>query len=293
LSKAVAIRQPTAPQFVIADDQQLVPVTWGKIGDEEQFVVNARDIHKFLKSGKDYTNWIKARIQKFNLIKNKDFGVFAQMGEDRPSGRSEEVFAQIVKNPSGGRPQSDYFVTIRIAKHLAMVENTERGNQVRDYFIECENRLHDRFVHDRFREDMGKVSDTTLDMVLSMSAELKESRTTIKELEAQIEEDKPNTEFGEMFKALDHGLNSEEMGDLLHEFGKNVNSRNKLITELKNRGKIKKENGVYVPTASAIRDGLLVKKKIIKYDTRGKIKSMRYKIHITRKGQQWILDNLS
>ena len=96
-----------------------------KIGNEEVNAVNARDLHKALDSKKDFSSWIKARIDKLGLVESRDYGVFTQMGE----------------NLSGGRPAKEYVVTIDIAKHLAMIEMTDKGRQVREYFIECEKQL--------------------------------------------------------------------------------------------------------------------------------------------------------
>lgn len=76
-------------------------------------------------SKKDFSSWIKARIDKLELVESRDYGVFTQMGE----------------NLSGGRPAKEYVVTIDIAKHLAMIEMTDKGRQVREYFIECEKQL--------------------------------------------------------------------------------------------------------------------------------------------------------
>lgn len=96
-----------------------------KIGNEEVNAVNARDLHKALDSKKDFSSWIKARIDKLGLVESRDYGVFTQMGE----------------NLSGGRPAKEYVVTIDIAKHLAMIEMTDKGREVREYFIECEKQL--------------------------------------------------------------------------------------------------------------------------------------------------------
>jgi prophage antirepressor-like protein len=52
-----------------------------------------------------------------------------------------EVIGKIPKNsPKGGRPRIDYHLTLQGAMHIAMISNTEKGFEVRDYFIECEER---------------------------------------------------------------------------------------------------------------------------------------------------------
>lgn len=79
-------------------------------------------MHQFLNVGKDYSTWIKDRINKYDFVENQDFIVFPEIGE----------------NPQGGRPRIGYAITIEMAKELSMVENNDRGRIARRYFIECE-----------------------------------------------------------------------------------------------------------------------------------------------------------
>ncbi|WP_392421107.1 antA/AntB antirepressor family protein (plasmid) [Capnocytophaga canis] len=89
-----------------------------------QKVVSARELHKFLGVGRDFSNWIKDRIEKYDFIENQDFEVFANFGE----------------NPKGGRPLIEYALTLNMAKELSMVENNEKGKQARRYFISIEKK---------------------------------------------------------------------------------------------------------------------------------------------------------
>lgn len=44
------------------------------IGEKNgQKAVNARDLHSFLQVGKDFSTWIKNRIDKYDFIEGKDF----------------------------------------------------------------------------------------------------------------------------------------------------------------------------------------------------------------------------
>ncbi|HEF9728331.1 TPA: antA/AntB antirepressor family protein [Campylobacter coli] len=83
--------------------------------------VNARDLHEFLNSGQDYSEWIKNRINKYSFTENQDYII-------------ELVYTK-------GRPRKEYYITLDMAKELCMVENNEKGRQARRYFIECEKRL--------------------------------------------------------------------------------------------------------------------------------------------------------
>lgn len=117
---------PQNPPTVDTAQQHLIPTFDGIINGERQLLVNARDLHAFLEVGRDFSNWIKARIFDYDFMENQDFVVFAKIGE----------------NPNGGRPSTDYHLTLDMAKELAMVERSEKGKQARRYFIDCEKRLY-------------------------------------------------------------------------------------------------------------------------------------------------------
>ena len=87
--------------------------------------VSARELHAFLESKRDFSNWIKDRIEKYGFIENQDFEVFNKFGE----------------NSNGGRPLIEYALSIDCAKEISMVEGNEKGKQARRYFIECEKQL--------------------------------------------------------------------------------------------------------------------------------------------------------
>ncbi|WP_313249557.1 antA/AntB antirepressor family protein [Stenotrophomonas indicatrix] len=103
---------------------QIIPIQDARIGGNVVQSVNARALHAFLEVGKDCSNWIKAQVKRARLVEQRDFEVFALLGE----------------NPKGGRPQKEYVLSIEAAKHISMMSGTERGHQAREYFIECERR---------------------------------------------------------------------------------------------------------------------------------------------------------
>lgn len=108
--------------------KQLIVVTQVPIGGIPVQAADARELHAFLGVRKAFTNWMKAQITRARLVANRDF--LLQGGE--------EVYAQKGKNPFGGRPLVEYWLTLDAAKHIAMMAGTEKGFQVREYFIECE-----------------------------------------------------------------------------------------------------------------------------------------------------------
>lgn len=95
------------------------------IADNQIRAVDARELHTFLEVGRDFSTWIKDRIDQGLFIDGKDYVVFPGIGE----------------NPQGGRPTKEYCLSISMAKELSMLERNEQGKLARQYFIECEERL--------------------------------------------------------------------------------------------------------------------------------------------------------
>lgn len=83
--------------------------------------VSARELHEFLGSKRDFSDWIKYRIKQIGLIKDQDYATHHKFVER----------AKLI----------EYILTLESAKQLAMMEGTEKGRQVRLYFIRCEERL--------------------------------------------------------------------------------------------------------------------------------------------------------
>ena len=104
--------------------QELIHIDPHKIGDDIINSVNARDLHGFLEVQKDFSDWIKVQIERARLVEHRDFEVFPFLGEK-----------------SGGRPRTDYYLTLDAAKHIGMMSGTDKGFEIRDYFIECERRV--------------------------------------------------------------------------------------------------------------------------------------------------------
>lgn len=104
---------------------QLIKIQELTIGNGKVNAVNARDLYEFLMIRNDFSTWIKEQVARGRFIEKRDF----------------EVFLENQGNPFGGRPRTDYALTIDCAKHIAMMSGTDKGYEVREYFIECEKKL--------------------------------------------------------------------------------------------------------------------------------------------------------
>lgn len=91
--------------------------------EKQEKLIDGRELHEFLGVGKDFTTWIKDRIEKYNFINGFDYVVtFTKTGERQNVTRH------------------DYILKMDMAKEVAMVENNTKGRLIRKYFIEIEKK---------------------------------------------------------------------------------------------------------------------------------------------------------
>ena len=90
---------------------ELIKTTGITLNGDKITAVNARDLWKFLESKQEFANWIKDRIRKYGFKEGLDFTV-----------------DKIINGENKGRfAANEYFISLDMAKELAMVENNERG----------------------------------------------------------------------------------------------------------------------------------------------------------------------
>jgi len=121
----------------------LISVVPAVVGDQTVQTVDGRDLHAFLEVKTQFKDWIVRRIEEYGFEEDKDFSPFLSETSDRGfssflSETSEGWVTQNSVKSQGGRPAKEYTLTLDMAKELAMVERTDKGREVRRYFIECE-----------------------------------------------------------------------------------------------------------------------------------------------------------
>ena len=156
--------------------------------------VNARELHEFLENKQDFSNWIKARINKYGFIEDVDFTL-------------------ILAKSTGGRPSTEYYISLDMAKELSMVENNEKGRQARKYFIERE------------KQAIALSTPKTFAEALRLAADQQEK---IEEKERQLALQAPKVEFydtvtdsktaiymSDVAKVIDCGIGRNKLFSLL------------------------------------------------------------------------------
>lgn len=197
--------------------------------DRQEQVVDARELHIALGNKRQFSDWIKQRIEQYGFIENVDFATFHNFVKREGSNL--------------GSKTTEYALTLDTAKEIAMVENNEQGKKIRRYFIEVEKRARNMF-------DVPK----TLPEALRKAAELAE----------QLEQQKPKVLFAESVETSKDSVLINELSKILKQNGYDI-GQNRLFEKLRNEGYLIKQKGQNwnLPTQKAMEMGLFEVKKTV------------------------------
>lgn len=94
--------------------KELIRITMNEKGEQ---LVDGRELHNRLGVKTPYKNWFP-RVSEYFIE-----------GED---------FSTILCESTGGRPSINHVMTLDMAKHVAMLQRSEIGKEIRQYFIDFE-----------------------------------------------------------------------------------------------------------------------------------------------------------
>ena len=171
------------------------PLTQHDVAIGSVETVNARDLHKTLKVGRDFSNWIKSRLP--DVHKDEDYVVVENWSSPNPA------------NPLA-RPQKriDYYLTIETAKHVAMMERNELGYSVRQYFIDFEKAQ-------KQAQNMPGSYVAALRAHLAAVEQAEALEQARKEAEAKLLEQAPKVEYAERSIAANGSITMKKFASLV------------------------------------------------------------------------------
>jgi len=184
----------------------LINITKIQINGSEVNSVNSRDIYEHLDVKRQYADWIKSAIEKYDFEENIDFHIFVK--------------------PTNN--QKDYIVTLDMAKELCMVSNTPKGKETRKYFIQAEKELNKPLSF----EEMAKQTILLADK-------------KIKELENKIATDKPKVNFANAITGTTSNIDFETFAKALFDAEGIKMGRNKLMAWFRDNGYLTSRNKPY------------------------------------------------
>lgn len=177
----------------IATEQNLIPVFNTTIGNTAQQAVDARVLHNFMQIGRDFTNWIKARIRKYGFIENQDFVIVENLSS--PNLANAKSRSQVV---------TEYHLALDMAKELSMVENNDKGREARRYFIECERKAHEAAIpfcpHKDIQDELYRVSGGKRTVMVELSRLLRDRFGVARYFDIPVHQCKAAVEYVRSFK---------------------------------------------------------------------------------------------
>lgn len=102
--------------------EDVIPVYDTDTGEK---VVLGRELHEKLKIETPYAKWFN-RMTEYGFTAGEDYA---------------EVSDKKVQNPLGGRPSANHILTLDMAKHIAMIQRTPEGMEIRQKLIDLEKNV--------------------------------------------------------------------------------------------------------------------------------------------------------
>lgn len=222
-----------------------------------QQLVDARELHDFLGVGRDFSSWLKQRIEKYGFVENQDFTSFTKSGE-------REI---------GGTTRIEYAITIDMAKELSMVENNEQGRKARKYFIACEKKLKESQIMLPNFNDPAEAAIAWANMYRQKKA-----------LEAEAAENAPKVDYFEKTLASENAWNVTAVAE---KYGMSALKLNHLLCEYKIQYK---NSGTYILYAP-YKDKGYTQSRTVTMTRKGNITAYLQTMW-TQKGRKFIYDVL-
>lgn len=179
----------------------LIPVNY----DTEEPTVSARDLHEALEINKRFSAWFESNSQGF--VENEDF---------------TSVLTGTVVNNGAQRELQDYKMSVDMAKHICLMSRTEKGKQIRQYFLDLEKAWN---TPEQIFARALKMADRTIDKLKTEKAALIEDNERMK----------PKEIFADAVTASKDSILIGDLAKILKQKGIDI-GQNRLFQKLRNNG---------------------------------------------------------
>lgn len=162
--------------------------------------VSARELHKKVGSTERFSSWFERQLQ-FGFVENEDYTTVKVLTEVQNNGGTQE------------RELIEHNLSVDMAKHICMVQRTEKAKEVRQYLI-----------------DLEKAWNTPEQV---MARALKLADKTIDGLKAQLLEMKPKADFFDAVADSKTAISMNEVAKVLNIKGYGRNNLFEFLRENK------------------------------------------------------------
>lgn len=227
------------------------------LNESHEPIVSGRTLHRELGVGTEYAKWM-TRMTEYGFVEGQDFNS-VKIDEVRQEG-NRHVKREII----------DHVLKLDMAKEIAMIQRTEKGKEVRQYFIQVE----------RDYNSPEKV----------MARALLMANNKVLTLETQVEELKPKALFADAVAASKTSILIGELAKLLNQNKVKIGGT-RLFAWMRENGYLIKRKGQdwNTPTQRAMEMGLFEIKERTHSNPDGSIIISRT-TKVTGKGQQYFIN---
>ncbi|WP_105096894.1 phage antirepressor KilAC domain-containing protein [Streptococcus suis] len=223
------------------------------LNDNQEPVVSGRQLHEALEVKTPYSMWFD-RMVEYGFTENQDF-----------------LLNNFVKQTGrGGHNKVDHIIKLDMAKEIAMIQRTDRGKQVRQYFIQIEKDFN------------------SPEKIMARALLLADKK--VHQLEAQIEADKPKVLFANAVEASATSILIGDFAKILRQNGYNI-GQNRLFEWLRNNGFLIRKRGesYNMPTQRSMDMSLFEVKERTHNEPNGSIRISKT-TKMTGKGQTYFIN---
>lgn len=226
------------------------------LNESHEPIVSGRTLHKELGVGTEYAKWM-TRMTEYGFIEGQDFNS-VKIDEVRQEG-----------NRHVKREITDHALKLDMAKEIAMIQRTEKGKQVRQYFIQVERDYN------------------SPEKIMARALNIANTRLSI--LETTVEKMKPKALFADAVAASKTSILIGELAKIITQNGYNI-GQNRLFGWLRDRGYLHRGGSSRnLPTQRYMEMGLFEIKETTHTNPDGTVLITKT-TKVTGKGQQYFIN---
>lgn len=189
------------------------------LNENQEPVVSGRQLHQTLGVKTRYDNWFN-RMTEYGFTENEDYLVTSIFGHNSNGGKQSKI---------------DHIIKLDMAKEIAMIQRTEKGKEVRQYFIQVEKDFNSP---EKIMARALLIADKKIigleQANQQLQLELEEAQKQARYLDLIIES-KASLRVTQI--AADYGMAAGKFNSLLHDLGVQYKVNKQWILYRKHMGK--------------------------------------------------------
>jgi len=231
--------------------------------DDETMMVSARDLHDALDVKTAFKDWFP-RMCEYGFNEGVDFNML----------KNERV--QLEGNREVTREVTDYQISIDMAKEICMIQRTEKGKEIRKYFLDLEKAWN---TPEQIMARALKIADQKINHLTEQN----------KALASENEQMKPKALFADAVASADTSILIGDLAKLIRQNGVLIGQK-RLFAWMRDNGYLMKCGTSYnMPTQKSMELGIFEVKERTIQNPDGSARITRT-TKVTGKGQQYFVN---